>query len=176
MVLCDISRVGDYKVIWGSRTTKDTWFPVQEEPINKFVCAEIMRARARQNRSRILLPRGVETMDVLELDLPEDVEYDYDTLERMQVLLLTTQHIFSKIFLAAQKYFCRLTRTVSSRVCWATRWVPCPRSGRGWGERRGMEEIINGIKRTRTRTRRTSSSPTSTVSASRHSAPCRCTT
>ena len=98
MVLCYISRVGDYKVIWGSRTTKDTWFPVQEEPINKFVCAEIMRARARQNRSRILLPRGVETMDVLELDLPEDVEYDYDTLERMQVSLLTTQHIFSKIF------------------------------------------------------------------------------
>ena len=79
-------RVGDYKMIWGSRTTKDTWFEAKEEPINKFVCKETMRTRSKLNRSRILLPRGVETMDVLKLDLDEDVEYedDYDNIETFQ--------------------------------------------------------------------------------------------
>ena len=28
-------RVGEYKIIWGSRTQKDTWFPALEEPVNK---------------------------------------------------------------------------------------------------------------------------------------------
>ena len=73
-------------MIWGSRTTKDTWFEAKEEPINKFVCKETMRTRSKLNRSRILIPRGIETMDVLKLDIDEDVEYedDYDIIETLQ--------------------------------------------------------------------------------------------
>ena len=71
-------------MIWGSRTTKDTWYKPKEEPLNKFVCNEIKRSRNKANRSRILLPRGVETMDVLKLDIDEDVEYEDDYVETLQ--------------------------------------------------------------------------------------------
>ena len=79
-------RIGDYKLIWGSRTTKDSWFKAKEEPMNKFVCNELQRSRSQANRSRILLPRGVETMDTLKLNVDEDVEYeeDYDMIEKLQ--------------------------------------------------------------------------------------------
>ena len=81
-----IFRVGDYKLIWGSRTTKDTWFEAKEEPLNKFVCGEIQSSRSKANRSRILIPRGVETMEALELDVDEDHEYedDYANIEKQQ--------------------------------------------------------------------------------------------
>ena len=80
-------RLGDYKIIWGSRTEKDIWFPAKEEPINRHVCEEILRNRPKVNRSRsILAPRDVETMDVWKLDVSEDVEYEaeYDKLEELQ--------------------------------------------------------------------------------------------
>ena len=80
-------RLGDYKMIWGSRTEKDIWFPAKEEPINQFHCEEILRNRPKVNRSRsILAPRDVQTMDVLKLDVDEDMEYeaDYDKLEELQ--------------------------------------------------------------------------------------------
>ena len=98
------SRIGDYKMIWGSRTTKDTWYKPKEEPLNKFVCNEIKRSRNKANRSRILLPRGVETMDVLKLDIDEDVEYedDYENIEKVQLnedpsILDKTMSVFSLI-------------------------------------------------------------------------------
>ena len=80
-------RLGDYKIIWGSRTEKDIWFPAKEEPVNRLVCEEILRNRPKVNRSRsILAPRDVQTMDVWKLDVSEDVEYEaeYDKLEELQ--------------------------------------------------------------------------------------------
>ena len=65
MILC---RVGDYKIIWGSRTEKDIWFPAKEEPRNSALCAEVLRTRSKVNRSRsIPVPRDVLTMDVWKL-------------------------------------------------------------------------------------------------------------
>ena len=79
-------RVGEYKMIWGSRTTKDTWFPAQEDPVNKQECSEVLRSRTQMNRSRILIPRGLETVDTLDLDIDIYNEYqdDYDFIEQQQ--------------------------------------------------------------------------------------------
>lgn len=102
-------RIGDYKLIWGSRTTKDDWFKAKEEPMNKFVCNEIQRSRSQANRSRILFPRGMETMDTLKLDVDEDVAYedDYDMIEKLQadidiktrgeIFLENTANVFSML-------------------------------------------------------------------------------
>merc|ERR1711976_125794 len=79
-------RVGDYKIIWGSRTTKDTWYKPNDVPLNRFVCNQIKKSRTQSNRSRILIPRGVETMEVLKLNVSEDQEYedDYENIEKIQ--------------------------------------------------------------------------------------------
>ena len=82
-------RLGDYKIIWGSRTQKDTWFPAQEEPVDKVECERLLRRRATLPRNRnILVPRDNRTMDVWNFDVSEDLEYeeDYDKLEKLQAI------------------------------------------------------------------------------------------
>ena len=82
-------RIGDFKLIWGSRSTKNLWFPVQEEVsnANKAYCEHIKNTRTKANRTlENNFPRGLETMDVLKIDIDEDKEYedDYESLARMQ--------------------------------------------------------------------------------------------
>jgi len=80
-------RIGDYKLLWGSRTVKDTWFPAKESVINTALCEHVKRTRTQANRTRsISVPRGIETMDVLNLDIDEDKEYEdeYENLSRIQ--------------------------------------------------------------------------------------------
>ena len=87
-------RVGDYKLVWGSRTDKDTWFSAKEEMINKALCDQVKRTRTQANRTMSSnFPRGIETMDVFHLDIDEDHEYedDYDNLARMQEIDLEEQ-------------------------------------------------------------------------------------
>merc|ERR1712203_478633 len=82
-------RLGDYKIIWGSRTQKDTWFPAKEDPVNKVECDKLLRRRATLQRSRsILVPRDNRTMDIWDFDVSEDLEYeeDYDKLEKLQAI------------------------------------------------------------------------------------------
>ena len=82
-------RLGDYKIIWGSRTQKDTWFPAKEDPVNKAECAKLLRRRATLHRNRnILVPRDNRTMDIWNFEVSEDLEYeeDYDKLEKLQAI------------------------------------------------------------------------------------------
>jgi len=87
-------RIGDYKLLWGSRTEKDLWFPAKESVINTALCEHVKRTRTQANRTRsISVPRGIETMDVLNLDVNEDKEYEdeYENLLRMQEIDLEEQ-------------------------------------------------------------------------------------
>ena len=89
-------RLGDYKIIWGSRTQKDTWFPAQEEPVNRAECDKLLRNRASRNRNRnILIPRDNRTMDIWDFDVSEDLEYeeDYDNLEKLQAIDLESDDV-----------------------------------------------------------------------------------
>ena len=56
---------------------KDVWFSVQEEVVNITRCQEIKKKRTQAENSRsISEARGIETMDVLQLDTDEDNEYE----------------------------------------------------------------------------------------------------
>ena len=89
-------RLGDYKIIWGSRTQKDTWFPAKEEPVNRLECDKLLRRRATVNRNRnIPVPRDNKTMDIWNFDVSEDLEYeeDYDKLEKLQAIDLESDDV-----------------------------------------------------------------------------------
>ena len=86
--------MGDHKMIWGSRTVKNIWFPTKEEVLNTAVCDHVKKTRTQANRTlNSNAPRGMETMDVLNLNVDEDKEYEdeYDNLARMQEIDLEEQ-------------------------------------------------------------------------------------
>ena len=74
-------RVGDYKLIWGSRTNKTIWFDAGEDEVyNRRHCDKIKQLRSRTHLNHNKLgnidrPRGVETKTELITDIPGDVEY-----------------------------------------------------------------------------------------------------
>jgi len=87
-------RIGDYKLIWGSRTEKDIWFQANEEVVNPALCEHVKKTRTQANRTLSSNdPRGMETMDVFSLNVDLDHEYedDYDNLARMQEIDLEEQ-------------------------------------------------------------------------------------
>ena len=90
-------RLGEYKIIWGSRTQKDTWFPAKEEPVNRAECDKLLRTRlATGNRKRnIPVPRDNRTMDIWNFDVSEDLEYEeeYDKLEKLQAIDLESEDV-----------------------------------------------------------------------------------
>ena len=93
-ILTVLIRMGDYKMIWGSRTVKNIWFPAKEEVINTALCDHVKKTRTQANRTLSSnAPRGMETMDVLNLNVDEDKEYEdeYDNLARMQEIDLEEQ-------------------------------------------------------------------------------------
>ena len=93
-ILTVLFRMGDYKMIWGSRTVKNIWFPAKEEVLNTALCDQVKKTRTKANRTLISnAPRGMETMDVLNLNVDEDKEYEdeYDNLARMQEIDLEEQ-------------------------------------------------------------------------------------
>jgi len=80
-------RIGEYKMIWGSRTEKNVWFPAEEEIQNATSCNLIKETRRKANRTLTShTPRGLDSMDVWNLDNNGDKDYedDYDDLARMQ--------------------------------------------------------------------------------------------
>ena len=80
--------------MWGSKTVKDVWFQAQEEVVNITRCQEIKNKRTpAENNRGISEARGIETMDVLNLDTDEDDEYEeeYELLARMQEIDLEEQ-------------------------------------------------------------------------------------
>ena len=93
-ILTVLFRMGDYKLIWGSRTVKNIWFPAKEEVLNAALCDHVKKTRTQANRTLSSnVPRGMETMDVLNLNVDEDKEYEdeYDNLARMQEIDLEEQ-------------------------------------------------------------------------------------
>ena len=123
-------RVGDYKMIWGSRTEKNRWFPAHEEPRNQQSCNEVLRSRSKVNRSRsILVPRDTLTMDVWKLDFNEDIEYeeDYDKLEKLQEVDLETDGL-DQLTELAEDVLSKLRVRVGKKV---------NRKDGGGGDRRG---------------------------------------
>ena len=63
--------------MWGSRTEKNVWFPAEEEVVNPVLCEQVQSGRTQANRTRnIAVPRGIETMDVLNIDFDEDLGKD----------------------------------------------------------------------------------------------------
>merc|ERR1719500_1243277 len=84
-------RVNQHKLIWGSRTEKNVWFPVKEEPYQPSLCNKTLRTRSQattlsiRERKPVLVPiRGVDTMDVLTLDADQDYWDEEEELERLQ--------------------------------------------------------------------------------------------
>merc|ERR1719275_524578 len=85
--------VNQHKLIWGSRTEKNVWFPVKVEPYQPSLCNKTLRNRSQattlsiRERKPVLVPiRGVDTMDVLTLDIDADQDYrdEEEELERLQ--------------------------------------------------------------------------------------------
>merc|ERR1711997_465875 len=66
-------RVGDYKLLWSSRTNKTDWYDPDEEIVNPLACEEIKNQRSRAGLPNFVrgfpaTPRGMDTMDILELN------------------------------------------------------------------------------------------------------------
>ena len=89
--------MGDYKLIWGSRTVKNIWFPAKEEVLNAALCDHVKKTRTQANRTLSSnAPRGMESMDVLNLNVDEEYEDEYDNLARMQEIDLEEQEYYNQ--------------------------------------------------------------------------------
>ena len=86
-------RVGNHKLIWGSRTDKNIWFPAKEEVYSTLACNNTLRTRSqassldiRQRRPVLVPVRGTDTMDMLNLGIDPDQDYwdEEEELERLQ--------------------------------------------------------------------------------------------
>ena len=72
--------MGDYKLLWSSRTNKTDWYDPDEEIVNPLACEQIKNQRSRAGLPNFVrgfpaTPRGMDTMDILELNRDEVVEY-----------------------------------------------------------------------------------------------------
>eukprot|EP00090_Calanus_glacialis_P003487 TRINITY_DN12576_c0_g1_i4.p1 TRINITY_DN12576_c0_g1~~TRINITY_DN12576_c0_g1_i4.p1 ORF type:complete len:319 (+),score=100.19 TRINITY_DN12576_c0_g1_i4:49-957(+) len=88
-------RVGDHKLLWGRQPEKDIWFPAQESVVDEDLCDAVKKRRTQPDRNRSLSEaRGMETMDVLNLNVDEDKEYaeEYEYLERIEEIDLEEQY------------------------------------------------------------------------------------
>ena len=93
-ILIKLCRIGDHKLLWGSQPEKDIWFPAQESVVDEDLCEAVKKRRTQADRNRSLSEaRGMETMDVLNLDIDEDKEYaeEYEYLVRIQEIDLEEQ-------------------------------------------------------------------------------------
>ena len=78
-------RVGDYKMIWGSRTQRDTWYKVREEIINTMHCDQVRRTRIHANNTiNSSITRDRNAMDVFPLIDDVDKEPEDNALALMQ--------------------------------------------------------------------------------------------
>ena len=46
-ILTVLFRMGDYKMIWGSRTVKNIWFPAKGEVLNTVLCDHVKKTRMK---------------------------------------------------------------------------------------------------------------------------------
>jgi len=81
-------RVGNYKLIWGSRTEKNKWFPAMEQVENEVLCNITLSTRSKSVQSLEQTPRDMLTMDVLNLGIDPDRDYweEEDQLAALQEL------------------------------------------------------------------------------------------
>ena len=93
-ILITLYRVGDHKLLWGSQPEKDIWFAAQESVVDEDLCEAVKKRRTQADRNRSFSEaRGMETMDVLNLNIDENKEYaeEYEYLARIQEIDLEEQ-------------------------------------------------------------------------------------